>query len=201
MMGKSTLALNIATNIAEQNIPVMIFNFESDKDMLLNRTGNLSNIYICRPSIYIGRICKKIKEMKAKKDIQFVLIDYLQCIRYDGDEILGRGTQITRICEILKELAEELNITILLVSAISMSVNDRQEPRPILEDINTSGKISQVADVVMLLYREDYYDKNCEVPNLAELIIAKNKNDNIKTVFLVWIIPPYNKYVALQSGE
>ncbi|MEG0722146.1 MAG: DnaB-like helicase C-terminal domain-containing protein, partial [Lachnospiraceae bacterium] len=122
-----------------------------------------------------------------------IIIDYLQLMsgRAGGSE--SRQQEISEISRSLKGLARELSVPVIALSQLSRAVEQRPEHRPMLSDLRESGAIEQDADVVMFIYRDDYYNKDTEHPNQAEIIIAKQRNGPIGTVNLTWL-PNYTKF-------
>lgn len=140
------------------------------------------------PGISIDRICEKSRKMVKEKDIKFILIDYLQLISYKKSEMLSRDQEISKISFALKELANELNIPILIVSQLGQGPEKRKNHRPMIIDFRKSESIAQDADVVMFLYRDDYYNSESEERNVAEIIIAKNHNGECGSVKLATLL-------------
>lgn len=150
------------------------------------------------PGISIEEICKKSKKMKKEKDIQFILIDYIHLISYDKRECLSRDQEISQISHTLKLLAEELNIPILVVSQLSRGPEKRENHKPVLQDFHSSGALVQDADAVMFLYRDDYYNEDSEKKNIAEIIIAKNKDGTCDQTVEIATLLEYCKFVSLE---
>ena len=183
--GKTRLALNIASNIADkQKIPVAIFDLEWSKQMIINNYKELDsdNVFINdNPGTEIQEICNITRKLKQEKDLKVVVIDYLQLIGFDYS--IGQLSEYemhSKCVKYLKKLSNELNITILLTSQLSRNCEKRTDKRPILSDIvPDSSKIddrSKYADIVCLLYK----DSN----NITELIVAKNTNETKETIKL-----------------
>ena len=114
-----------------------------------------------------------------------VVIDYIQLIK-GGSRKESRQQEITEISRNLKILAKDLRIPVIALSQLSRATEQRTNHRPMLSDLRESGAIEQDADMVMFIYREDYYDKETENPNVTELIIAKNRNGEIGDIKLRW---------------
>ena len=110
----------------------------------------------------------------------------------------ARQQEISDISRSLKGLARELNVPVIALSQLSRQVEQRPDHRPMLSDLRESGAIEQDADVVMFIYRDDYYNKDSENKNIAEIIIAKQRNGPIGTVNLVWL-PQYTKFVNMEK--
>ena len=114
------------------------------------------------------------RKLKRENDIKLIIIDYLQLL--EGNNRENRNLEISEISRSLKLLAKELDIPIIALSQLSRSVESRQVKKPILSDLRESGSLEQDADIVMFLYREDYYIPETENKNITEVIIAKNRN-------------------------
>ena len=115
-----------------------------------------------------------------------------------GGRSESRQQEISEISRSLKALARELNVPVIALSQLSRAVEQRPEHRPMLSDLRESGAIEQDADVVMFLYRDDYYNKDTERKNISEVIIAKQRNGPIGTVELVWL-PDYTKFANMEK--
>ncbi len=139
------------------------------------------------PGITIGELRSKCRKYKAEnKDLSVIMIDYLQLMSGSGRSD-SRQQEISDISRALKSLARELNVPIVALSQLSRAVEKRDDHRPMLSDLRESGAIEQDADVVMFLYRDDYYNPDTEKKGIAEVIIAKQRNGPIGTTELVWI--------------
>ena len=147
------------------------------------------------PGISISELRSKCRKMKLEYGLSIVIIDYLQLMsgsRKGGND--NRQQEISDISRSLKALARELHAPVIALSQLSRACETRTDHRPMLSDLRESGAIEQDADVVMFLYRDDYYNKDTEHPNEAEVIIAKQRNGPIGTVNLIWK-PEYTKFV------
>lgn len=138
------------------------------------------------PGISVPELRTKCRRYKAEKDIKIVFIDYLQLMSASGSRADSRQQEISEISRALKALARELNIPVVALSQLSRAVESRTDHRPMLSDLRESGAIEQDADVVMFIYRDDYYKKDTEKRGIAEIIIAKQRNGPIGTVELFW---------------
>ena len=138
------------------------------------------------PSISIGELRSKCRKYKHDLDIDIIIIDYLQLMT-GGGKTDSRQQEISDISRALKALARELNVPVVALSQLSRAVEKREDHRPVLSDLRESGAIEQDADVVMFLYRDDYYHKETEKKDIAEVIIAKQRNGPIGTVELAWL--------------
>lgn len=205
-MGKTALALNMALNAARRGKVVGIFSLEMSKIQLGNRllstssgvnsqyisTGNLNEedlsslisalenlselkMYIDDTAgIGLLELRSKIRRLKHEQGLDVIIIDYLQLMQ--GGHAENRQQEISEISRGLKALARELDVPIIALSQLSRSVEMRAEKKPQLSDLRESGSLEQDADIVMFLYREEYYNREAENENIAELIIAKNRN-------------------------
>ncbi len=219
-MGKTSFALNIARHAAvKASKKVAFFSLEMSKEQLTSRllsteamvggtklrTGKLTEDEWIR-IIEAGDILSKtqiymddnpsitVPEMKAKlrrlKDVDLVIVDYLQLMNSSG-RIDNRVQEISQITRNMKIMAKELNVPVLTLSQLARDSEKRTNHRPVLSDLRDSGSIEQDADIVMFLYREDYY-QDSETPsenadhNSGECIIAKNRHGETKTVPLHW---------------
>ena len=145
------------------------------------------------PSITVGELRSKCRRYKAEnRDLAVIIIDYLQLMSASRRSD-SRVQEISDISRALKSLARELNMPVVALSQLSRAVEKRDDHRPMLSDLRESGAIEQDADVVMFLYREDYYDKDTDNKNIAEVIIAKQRNGPIGKVDLVWL-PDLTKF-------
>ena len=158
--------------------------------------GNSKMIIDDTPGISITELRSKCRKMKLEYGLSMVIIDYLQLMSGSGKSGDNRQQEISEISRSLKALAREMNAPVIALSQLSRACETRQDHRPMLSDLRESGAIEQDADVVMFLYRDDYYNKDTETPNIAEVIIAKQRNGPIGTVNLLWQ-PEYTKFVNL----
>ena len=126
----------------------------------------------------------KCRRLKLEKGLSLVVIDYLQLMSGSGAE--SRQQEISAISRSLKQMARELEVPVIALSQLSRAPEARQDHRPMLSDLRESGAIEQDADVVMFLYRDEYYNAESEDRNIAELIIAKQRNGPTGTVKLLW---------------
>ncbi len=147
------------------------------------------------PGITVSELRSKCRKFKLEYNIEMVIIDYLQLMTGSG-KIESRQQEISDISRALKALARELKVPVLALSQLSRAVEQRPDHRPMLSDLRDSGAIEQDADVVMFIYRDDYYNKDTELKNVAEIIIAKQRNGSIGTVNLAWL-PDYTQFANL----
>lgn len=147
------------------------------------------------PSISISEMRAKCRRLQAEKGLGLVVIDYLQLMQ-GNRRSESRQQEIAEISRSLKALAKELNVSVVALSQLSRAVEQRQDKRPIMSDLRESGSIEQDADVIMFIYREDYYNPETENQNIAELIIAKQRNGPVGTVKLAFL-KEFTKFVNL----
>ena len=138
------------------------------------------------PNITIGELRSKCRKYKHDIGIDIIIIDYLQLMS-GGGKTESRQQEISEISRALKGLARELDVPVIALSQLSRAVEKREDHRPVLSDLRESGAIEQDADVVMFLYRDDYYNHDTEKKDIAEVIIAKQRSGPIGTVELAWL--------------
>lgn len=135
--------------------------------------------------ITVMELRSKARRLKAEHGLDLIIIDYLQLMQgrpsRNGD---NRQQEISEISRSLKALARELDVPVIALSQLSRSVESRQVKKPMLSDLRESGSLEQDADIVMFLYREDYYDKDTENKNITEIIIAKHRNGPVDSIQL-----------------
>ena len=189
--------LSMESNVDSQKLRTGTLT-DSDWDAVVEGIGIIGNSKLIiddTPGISISELRSKCRKMKLEYGLNIVIIDYLQLMsgskKGGGD---NRQQEIADISRSLKALARELHAPVIALSQLSRACETRQDHRPMLSDLRESGAIEQDADVVMFLYRDDYYNKDTEHPNEAEVIIAKQRNGPIGTVTLIWK-PEYTKFV------
>lgn len=138
------------------------------------------------PSISIAELRSKCRKYKLEHNLGIIMIDYLQLMSGGGKKSESRQQEISDISRSLKALARELNVPVIALSQLSRAVEQRPDKRPMLSDLRESGAIEQDADVVMFVYRDDYYNKDSEDKGVAEIIIGKQRNGPTGTVKLKW---------------
>lgn len=143
-------------------------------------------------SISISNLKSKCRKYKLDYDIGLIIIDYLQLME-TGNKNESHQLAIAEISRSLKALARELNVPVVALSQLSRNVEKRDDKRPMLSDLRDSGAIEQDADVVMFIYRDDYYNKDTERKNVSEIIVAKQRNGPVGTVELAWL-PELTKF-------
>ena len=201
--------------MSKEQLVNRLFSLESRVDAQLLRSGNLSDadwekliegagiigkshlIIDDTPGISISELRSKCRKYKLEHDLKLVIIDYLQLMT-GSKRVDSRQQEISDISRSLKSLARELNVPVVALSQLSRAVEQRPDHRPMLSDLRESGAIEQDADVVMFIYRDDYYNKDSDNKGIAEIIIAKQRNGPIGTVNLVWL-PQYTKFANLEK--
>lgn len=235
-MGKTALALNLATNIAKSNkdgkATVAVFSLEMPNDQLVTRIlasessisgrdirsasnfdseklrllrtsaeslGSLNIYFDDSPGLTVHQLTSKCRNLHQQQGLDFIVIDYLQLLTEGGSGSGNRQVEVSNISRTLKRMALDLEIPVLALSQLSRAVEQREDKRPILADLRESGSIEQDADVIMFIYREDYYDKKKKkdddgeeeyVPTqpvnegVASLLIRKNRHGNTGEVKL-----------------
>ena len=174
---------------------------EGDWVKLAGAIGPLSESQIFiddTPGISIMEIRTKCRKLKMEKDIGLVVIDYLQLVQGSNKRSGSREQEISEISRSLKILAKELDVPVIALSQLSRAVEQRPDHRPMLSDLRESGAIEQDADIVIFLYRDDYYNKESEKKDIAEVIIAKQRGGSLGTVDLLWM-GNYTKFVNLEK--
>lgn len=168
---------------------------DAEWEMLIEGAGTIGNSSLIiddTPGISINEMRSKCRKFKLEHDLKLIIIDYLQLMSGSGRSE-SRQQEISDISRSLKALARELSCPVIALSQLSRAVEQRPDHRPMLSDLRESGAIEQDADVVMFLYRDDYYNKDTDKKNISEVIIAKQRNGPIGTVELVWL-PNYTKF-------
>ena len=163
-------------------------------------SGELSEagIYIDdTPGISIMEIRAKCRKMKLEKNIGLVVIDYLQLVQGSNKKGGSREQEIAEISRSLKILAKEIDVPVIALSQLSRAPEQRIDHRPMLSDLRESGSIEQDADIVMFLYRDDYYNEDTEKKNIAAVIIAKHRSGATGTVELLWLAN-YTKFANIE---
>ena len=171
---------------------------DQDWTELINATDKVSDGTITiddTPGITVAELRSKCRKQKVEHGLDLIVIDYLQLMSGSGRRSSdSRQQEISDISRSLKALAREMDCPVVALSQLSRAPEQRPDHRPMLSDLRESGAIEQDADIVMFLYRDDYYNKDTEHPNEAEVIIAKQRNGPIGTVTLLWQ-PEYTRFV------
>ncbi len=170
---------------------------DTDWEKLIEGAGTIGRSKLMiddTPGISISELRSKCRKMKLEHGLDIIIIDYLQLMTGRvGGRSESRQQEISEISRSLKAIARELNVPVVALSQLSRAVEQRPDHRPMMSDLRESGAIEQDADVVMFIYRDDYYNKDTELKNVAEIIIAKQRNGAIGTINLTWL-PQYTKF-------
>ena len=201
--------------MSKEQLVNRLFALESRVDSQILRTGNLSDndwsslieaagvigrsnlIIDDTPGISVSELRSKCRKYKLEHNLGIIMIDYLQLMQ-GSRKSESRQQEISDISRSLKEIARELQVPVVALSQLSRAVEQRPDHRPMLSDLRESGAIEQDADVVMFLYRDDYYNHDTEKKDVAEVIIAKQRNGPIGTVELAWL-PRYTKFANMKK--
>lgn len=151
------------------------------------------------PAITVAEMRSKCRKLKMAGNLDIIIIDYIQLMTGSG-KAESRQNEVSEISRSLKALARELSVPVIALSQLSRLVEQRPDHRPMLSDLRESGAIEQDADVVMFIYRDDYYNKDTDRKGISEIIIAKQRNGPIGTVELAWL-PELTKFANLEKHE
>lgn len=177
---------------------------DSDWEKLIEGAGIIGQSKLIiddTPGISISELRSKCRKYKLEHGLDIIIIDYLQLMTGSvGRSSESRQQEVSDISRQLKGLARELNVPVVSLSQLSRAVESRPDKRPMLSDLRESGAIEQDADVVMFIYRDEYYNKDSEFKKQAEIIIAKQRNGPVGTVNLAWL-GEYTKFANLSRQE
>ena len=209
--GKSVVVFSL--EMSKEQLAYKLLCSEANVDMLKLRTGALDdkdweNIAratgpLSKAKIYIDdtagvtvmEMRSKCRRLKLEYGIDLIVIDYLQLMSGSSNE--SRQQEVSEISRSIKALAKEMECPVIALSQLSRAPEQRADHRPMLSDLRESGSIEQDADLVMFLYRDEYYNKETEDTNIAECIIAKQRNGPVGTVKLAWL-GQYSKFGNLE---
>jgi replicative DNA helicase len=230
-MGKSALAFNMAQNVALAGNSVAIFTLEMSREEVVTRllcakgridsqrlrTGKLSegdftklsnaaaalykqNIHVDdSPGLTVTEIRAKCRRLRRKPGLDLVIVDYLQLMDGSGEE--NRQQEIAKISRSLKHLARELDVPIVALSQLNRGVESREDKRPRLGDLRESGAVEQDADVVMFIYRDEYYyPEKIESKGIAEVVIAKHRQGGVGKVDMTFL-PEFTLFADMGRSE
>lgn len=202
---KKSVAI-FSLEMSKEQLVNRLFSLESQVDAQALRTGNMKDsdwekliegagiigqsqlIIDDTPGISVSELRSKCRKYKLENDLDLIIIDYLQLMTGSiGRSSESRQQEISEISRSLKGLARELNVPVIALSQLSRAVEGRPDKRPMLSDLRESGAIEQDADVVMFLYRDEYYNPDTEKKNIAEVIVAKQRNGATGSIELVWL--------------
>ena len=204
--------LIFSLEMSKEQLVNRLFSLESQVDAQALRTGNMKDsdwekliegagiigksklIIDDTPGISVSELRSKCRKYKLEHGLDLIIIDYLQLMTGSvGKRSESRQQEISEISRSLKGLARELNVPVIALSQLSRAVESRPDKRPMLSDLRESGAIEQDADVVMFIYRDDYYNHDSPDKGISEIIIAKQRNGPIGTVRLAWM-PQYTRF-------
>lgn len=201
--------------MSKEQLVNRLFSLESRVDAQLLRNGNLSDsdwtnlieaagtigrsnlIIDDTPGISVAELRSKCRKFKLEHNLGIIMIDYLQLMQ-GSKRAESRQQEISDISRSLKEIARELQVPVVALSQLSRAVEQRPDHRPMLSDLRESGAIEQDADVVMFIYRDDYYNHDTDKKDVAEIIIAKQRNGPIGTIELAWL-PRFTKFANMKK--
>ena len=217
MAFRSNLSVAVfSLEMSKEQLVNRLFSLESRVDAQVLRNGNLTDtdwanliesagiigqsklIIDDTPGISVSELRSKCRKYKLEHGLDVVMIDYLQLMQGSSRRSESRQQEISEISRSLKGIARELQVPVVALSQLSRAVEQRPDHRPMLSDLRESGAIEQDADVVMFIYRDDYYNHDTEKKDVAEIIIAKQRNGPIGTVELAWL-PQYTKFANMQK--
>lgn len=193
--------LSLESRVNSQNIRTGNLD-DNEWEQLIESADIIGNSHLIiddTPGISISELRSKCRKFKLEHNLGIIIIDYLQLMTAGGRSE-SRQQEISEISRSLKALARELNVPVVALSQLSRAVEQRPDHRPMMSDLRESGAIEQDADVIMFLYRDDYYNKDTDRPNVAEVIIAKQRNGPIGTVELLWL-PNYTKFANMERQK
>ena len=216
---KDRATVIFSLEMSKEQLVNRLFSLESQVDAQALRTGNMKDsdwekliegagiigksklIIDDTPGISVSELRSKCRKYKLEHGLDLIIIDYLQLMTgSEGKRSESRQQEISEISRSLKGLARELNVPVIALSQLSRAVESRPDKRPMLSDLRESGAIEQDADVVMFIYRDEYYNKDSEYKKQAEIIIAKQRNGPVGTVHLAWL-GEYTKFANLSRQE
>lgn len=192
---------SLESNVDAQKLRTGLLN-DQEWERLIESAGVIgkSNLIIDdTPGISISELRSKCRKYKLEHNLSMIMIDYLQLMTGSGRSD-SRQQEISYISRSLKAVARELNVPVIALSQLSRAVEQRPDHRPMLSDLRESGAIEQDADVVMFIYRDDYYNHDTDKKGVSEIIIAKQRNGPIGTVELAWL-PEYTKFANLERPK
>lgn len=200
LMGKTTFVLTMAQRMSnDHNINIAYFSLEMDCEQVLKRVNQINHVsqdikenrntffVDDTPGISVAQLKQKCIECQKEQNIDIVFIDDLQLMSGD-DKCESRTQELDCVANGLKELAIKLNVPIVLVVQQGRLVEQTREFRPILSDLRESGSIAQIADTIIMLYRDEYYNHNSEKKGVMEVYIEKQKHGEIGILELGWSI-------------
>ncbi|WP_297521706.1 replicative DNA helicase [uncultured Clostridium sp.] len=212
--GKSVVIFSL--EMSKEQLAYKLLCSQASVDMLSLRTGQLEDkdweniaraagplssakIYIDDTAgVSIMEMRSKCRKLKAEHGVDLILIDYLQLMSGSGEE--SRQQEVSEISRNIKAIAKEMKCPVIALSQLSRAPEQRADHRPMLSDLRESGSIEQDADLVMFLYRDEYYNKETDEKNIAECIVSKQRNGPVGTVKLAWL-GQYSRFGNLDLSD
>ena len=194
--------LSMESNVDSQKLRTGTLT-DADWDAVVEGIGTIGSSKLViddTPGISIMELRSKCRKVKLEHGLDLVMIDYLQLMSGSGKNGDNRQQEISEISRSLKAIARELSVPVIALSQLSRACETRTDHRPMLSDLRESGAIEQDADVVMFIYRDDYYNHDSPDKGISEIIIAKQRNGPIGTVQLAWL-PEYTKFANLENDR
>jgi replicative DNA helicase len=200
----SASVLIFSLEMSKEQLGQRLLSMEAKVEMQKLKTGNLeradwdqiysaidklsaAKIYIDdTPGISVLEIKNKSRRLKAEKGLDLIVIDYLQLMSIEG-KVESRQQEISALSRYLKQLAREMECPVIVLSQLSRAPEQRADHRPVLSDLRESGSIEQDADIVMFLYRDEYYNSETDKPNICEINIAKHRSGPTGTIEVTWL--------------
>lgn len=187
-MSASQLAFRLISSIGRINAGRLKTGQLEDEDWsrvtMAMKMLSESKIFIDdEPALSPAKLLSKARRLKREHDLGLVVVDYLQLMQVPGNSE-NRATEISEISRSLKALAKELNLPVIALSQLNRGLESRTDKRPVMSDLRESGAIEQDADIILFIYRDDYYNKDSNDKGLAEVLISKHRNGATGTVKL-----------------
>lgn len=195
-LGKRILAMNSKVDSQKMRTGKLE---DAEWDKVIDSVGIISSSNLIidgKPGMSVSEVRSKCRKLKLEKNIGLVMIDYLQLLT-TGKRVESRQLEISEISRALKAIAREIDAPVIALSQLSREVEKRENKRPMLSDLRDSGAIEQDADVVMFLYRDEYYNKESQDAGITEVIIGKQRNGPVGTVKLGWQ-SQFTKFVNIE---
>lgn len=191
-MGKTSFALSVASQVVTSGCKTVIFfSLDMQKEQLIHRMTDLklnsySNLIVNdTPGLSFSELSSICKNQKSNYDLDMIIIDYLWLMKFSTSAVTV-SQELSSIINSFKSLADELQITIILLSTLPREVGVEPETRPRLKNLVEAGYPTDCIDVVLFLYREEYYDTNSKSQGITEVILAKNTFGDTETIYLNW---------------
>lgn len=201
-MGEDALLKRLVANVGMIDIHKLTMGSIEPHELekYTNATAELYNanmIIDTQPGISVAEMKAKARRIKRERGLSCIIVDYLGLI--PGERGMGRYEVVSENTRQLKNMARELDVPVIALSQLSRAVEQRNDKRPMLSDLRESGEIEQTADLVMFLYRDDYYNPDSDMKNIMEIIVAKHRNGPTGRVELLFH-KEYNKFLPLPRG-